>query len=42
MIWGLYAVCGAGASFRLTAHSVSCAAVQDAQPVVVGVGAAES
>ena len=38
----LYAFCGAGGSFGLTGHSVSCAAVEDAQPVVVGVGVAES
>ena len=38
----LYAFRGAGGSFRLAGTIVSCAAVQDAQPVVVGVGVAES
>ena len=39
---GLYAFRGAGGLFRLAGTIVSCAAVQDAQPVVVGVGVAES
>ena len=42
LIIRLYAFRGAGGSFRLTGHSVSCAAVEDAQPVVVGVGVGES